>query len=179
MNRILGGGVSSRLFLNIREDKGYAYSVSSSFNSSKYRGTFVAQSPVRTEVTGGTLGEFMNEFKRICDEKVSAVELENAKHAIVGQFALQLENPQALLQNIITQKLYGLPADYWDTYPQKIQALTVDDVQRVARKYIDLDHLQIIAVGDASKTRDVLAKYGTVELYNAEGKRIETAAKGN
>src|SRR5207247_3227073 len=117
-------------------------------------------------------------FKRIRDEKVSAVELDNAKHAIVGQFALQFENPQALLLNIITQKLYGLPADYWDTYPQKIQALTVDDVQRVARKYIDLDHLQIIAVGDASKTHDALAKYGTVELYNAEGKRVETA-KGN
>jgi zinc protease len=172
MNRILGGGASSRLFLNIREDKGYAYSVGSSFNSSKYRGTFVASSPVRTDVTEGTLREFMNEFKRIREEKVSAAELDNAKHSIVGQFALQLENPQSLLQNITTQKLYSLPADYWDTYPQKVEAITVDDVQRVARKYIDLEHLQIIAVGDAAKTRDVLAKYGTLEVYNAEGKLV-------
>ena len=169
MNRILGGGASSRLFLNIREDKGYAYSVGSSFNSSKYRGTFIASSPVRTEVTEGTLREFMNEFKRIREEKVSPAELDNAKRAIVGQFALALENPQSLLQNIVTQKLYNLPADYWDTYPQKVEAITAEDVQRVARKYIDLDHLQIIAVGDAAKTRDVLAKFGRLEVYDTDG----------
>ena len=175
MNRILGGGVSSRLFLNIREDKGYAYSVGSSFNSSKYRGTFIASSPVRTDVTEGTLREFLNEFKRIRDEKVSPAELENAKHAIVGLFALQLENSQTLLQNIVTQKLYQLPDDYWDTYAQKVEALTADDVQRVARKYIDLDHLQIIAVGDASKTREVLAKFGRVEVYDTDGKLVASA----
>jgi len=170
MNRILGGGGSSRLFLNIREDKSYAYSVGSSFNSSKYRGTFVASSPVRTEATEGALHEFMSEFNRIRNEKVSPVELENAKRAIVGNFALSLENPGSILQNIITQKLYSFPADYWDTYPQKIEAVTAEDVQRVARKYIDLDHLQIVAVGDASKARAVLAKYGNVEVYDADGK---------
>jgi predicted Zn-dependent peptidase len=175
MNRILGGGASSRLFLNIREDKGYAYSVGSSFNTSKYRGTFVASSPVRTEVTEGTLREFMNEFKRIREEKVSPAELDNAKRAIVGQFALALENPQSLLQNIITQKLYNLPADYWDTYPQRVEAITAEDVQRIAQAYIDLPHLQIIAVGDAAKTRDVLAKFGHLDVYDTDGKLVAAA----
>lgn len=175
MNRILGGGASSRLFLNIREDKGYAYSVGSSFNASKYRGMFIASSPVRTEVTEGTLREFMNEFKRIREEKVSPVELDNAKRAIVGQFALALENPQSLLQNIITQKLYNLPADYWDTYPQKVEAITAEDVQRIAQVYIDLPHLQIIAVGDAAKTRDVLAKFGHLDVYDTDGKLVAAA----
>lgn len=177
MNRILGGGASSRLFLNIREDKGYAYSVSSNFSSSKYRGTFIASSPVRTEVTEGTLHEFMLEFKRIREEKVSPTELDNAKRAIVGQFALALENPQSLLQSIVTQKLYNLPVDYWDTYPQKVEAITAEDVQRVARKYIDLEHLQIIAVGDAAKTRDVLAKFGRLEVYDADGKLVAAAGQ--
>lgn len=177
MNRILGGGVSSRLFLNIREDKGYAYSVGSSFNGSKYRGTFVASSPVRTDVTEGTLREFMSEFKRIRDEKVSPAELENAKHAIVGQFALQIENSQSLLQNIVTQKLYNLPADYWDTYPRKVEGITAEDVQRVARKYIDLDHLQIVAVGDAAKTREVLAKFGHLDVYDTDGKLVAAAGQ--
>ena len=177
MNRILGGGGSSRLFLNIREDKSYAYSVGSNFSSSKYRGTFVASAPVRTDATEGALREFMNEFNRIRNEKVSANELDNAKRSIVGGFALSLENPGALLQNIITQKLYDLPANYWDTYPQKVEAITADDVQRVAQKYIDLNHLQIVAVGDASKARDVLAKYGTVEVYDADGKP-QTGASG-
>ena len=116
--------------------------------------------------------EFMYELKRIRDEKVSPEELDNAKRAIVGGFALSLEQPQSLLQNIITQKLYDLPADYWDTYPQKVAAITADDVQRVAKKYIDLEHLQIVAVGDASKARDVLANYGKVEVFDVEGKPI-------
>ena len=117
--------------------------------------------------------EFMYELKRLRDEKVSAAELDNAKRAIVGSFALSLEQPQSLLQNIITQKLYDLPADYWDTYPQKVAAVSADDVQRVAQKYIDLDHLQIVAVGDASKARDVLVKYGKVEVYDADGKPVQ------
>ena len=177
MNRILGTGPSSRLFLNIREDKGYTYSVGSGFSAGKYRGTFTAQSPVRTEVTEGTIREFMNEFKRIRDEAVSATELDNAKRAIIGNFALTLENPQGRLQNIITQKLYNLPANYWDTYPQKVEAITVSDVQRVAQKYIDLGHLQIVAVGDAAKTREVLAKFGTVVEYDSDGKPVRTASK--
>ncbi len=117
--------------------------------------------------------EFMYELNRIRDEKVSATELENAKRAMVGSFALSLEQPAALLQNIVIQKLYDMPADYWDTYPQKVVAITAEDVQRIAQKYIDMGHLQIVAVGDASKTRSVLAKYGTVQEYDADGQPVE------
>ncbi len=171
-DRVLGGGPSGRLFLNLREDKGYTYGAYSAFGGSKYRGIWSSSSEVRTDVTEGAMKEFMYELKRMRDEKVSADELDNAKRAIVGGFALSLEQPQALLQNIITQKIYNLPADYWDTYPQKVAAITVDDVQRVAQKYIDLDHLTVVAVGDASKARDVLAKYGKVEVYDADGKPL-------
>ncbi|HWP54627.1 MAG TPA: insulinase family protein, partial [Pyrinomonadaceae bacterium] len=163
---------------NIREDKGYTYSVSSNFSASKYRGTFTAQSPVRTEVTEGTIREFMNEFKRIRDEKVSPTELQNAKNAIIGGFALTLENPAGRLNNIITQKLYNFPANYWDTYPQKVEAITAEDIQRVAMKYIDINHLQIVAVGDASKTRQVLAGFGSVQEYDGDGKPMRTASAG-
>lgn len=178
MNRILGVGPPSRLFLNIREDKGYTYSVGSNITGNKYPGLFTAQSPVRTDVTEGTIREFMGEFKRIRDEKVTPTELENAKRAIVGQFALQLENPAQRLNNIIQQKLYGLPANYWDTYPQKVNAITAEDVQRVAQKYIDINHMQIVAVGDASKTRDVLAHWGSVQEYDGDGKPMKAASAG-
>lgn len=171
-DRVLGGGPSGRLFLNLREDKGYTYGAYSGFGGSKFRGTWISSSEVRTDVTEGAMKEFMYELKRLRDEKVPAEELDNAKRAIVGSFALSLEQPQALLQNIITQKLYNLPADYWDTYPQKVAAITADDVQRVAQKYLDLDHLQVVAVGDASKARDVLAKYGKVEVFDADGKPV-------
>ena len=171
-DRVLGGGPSGRLFLNLREDKGYTYGAYSGFGGSRFRGTWQASSEVRTDVTEGAMKEFMFELKRLRDEKVSADELANAKTAIVGSFALSLEQPQALLQNIITQKLYNLPDDYWDTYPQKVAAITAEDVQRVAQKYLDLGHLQVVAVGDASQARDVLAKYGKVEVFDAEGKPV-------
>ena len=178
-DRILGGGPAGRLFLNLREDKGYTYGAYSVFGGSKYRGTWISSSEVRTDVTEGAMREFMYELKRLRNEKVSAEELDNAKRAIVGSFALSLEQPQTLLQNIITQKLYDLPADYWDTYLQKVAAVTTADIQRVAQKYIDLDHLQVVAVGDAAKARDVLAKYGRVEVYDAEGKPVQPVETKN
>ena len=128
-DRVLGGGPSGRLFLNLREDKGYTYGAYSNFGGSKFRGTWISSSEVRTDVTEGAMKEFMYELNRLRNDMVPAEELENAKRAIIGSFALSLEQPQSLLQNIITQKLYNLPADYWDTYPQKVSAITAEDVQ--------------------------------------------------
>lgn len=171
-DRVLGGGPSGRLFLNLREDKGYTYGAYSQFGGTKFRGTWISSSEVRTDVTEGAMKEFMFELNRMRDQTVPAEELENAKRAIIGGFALSLEQPQTLLQNIITQKLYNLPADYWDTYPQQVSAITAADVQNAAKKYIDMGHLQVVAVGDAAKAREILAKYGKVELYDAEGKPV-------
>jgi len=172
MNKVVGGDAAARLFLNLREDHGYTYGAYSSFGSSRYRGTWSANSSVRTEVTEGAMREFMYELKRIRGVAVETAELENAKRALIGSFALSLEDPNSLLQNIVTQKLYDLPADYWDSYPQRVSAVTPADVQRVAQKYLDPDHMQIVAVGDAAKTREILAKYGTVVVYDAEGKLV-------
>jgi predicted Zn-dependent peptidase len=175
MNQVLGGGASARLFLNLREDKGYTYGAYSRVSSAKYRGTFQANTEVRTEVTKGSMDELLYELKRIREEKVPPDEFDRAKRTIVGSFALQLESPQSVLQNVITQKLYGLPDDYWDTYPQKVSAVTQEDVQRVARKYLDLDRLQVVAVGDAKQIAEVLKKYGPLEIYDAEGKLLKSS----
>lgn len=174
MNQVLGGGASSRLFLNLREDKGYTYGAYSGFTAAKYRGVFRASAEVQTDVTRGSMDELIYEFKRIRDEKTPDDEFDRAKRTIVGSFALQLESPQSLLANIITQKIYNLPADYWDTYPQKIAAVTVDDVQRVARKYLDLTKLQIVAVGDAKRIVEVMKAFGDVALYDTEGKPLQS-----
>jgi zinc protease len=177
MNQILGAGPAARLFLNLREKNGYTYGAYSNFGGSKFRGTVVSSSNVRTDVTEGAMKEFMYELKRIGTEKVTPTELENAKRALVGSFALSLEQPTSLLQNIVTQKLYDMPADYWDTYPQMVSAITADDVQRVAQKYVNLQNLQVVAVGDASKAREVLSKYGTVEVYDADGQAMTEGKK--
>jgi len=100
---------------------------------------------------------------------VPADELADAKHAIVAGFALSLESPPQMLSYYTDNWLYGLPADYWDTYPARISAVTAADVQAVARKYWDPSRLQIVAVGDATKIADALKKKGELEMYDADG----------
>ena len=107
--------------------------------------------------------EFLYEFKRMREEQVTPEELENAKRSLTGKFALSLELPQALLQNIFTQKIFDLPDDYWDTYSSKVSSISREDIQAAARKYINLRDLQVVAVGDASKIHRALEKYGAVE----------------
>jgi zinc protease len=171
MNYVLGGGASSRLFLNLREEKGYTYGVYSDFSALRYPGPWRAGGNMRTEVTDGALVEFFNEIRRIRDEKVTAEELEASKRAIVASFALSLEQPSRVLGFAITSKLYGFPPDYWDTYPAKIMAVSAEDVQRVARAYLNPDALQVVAVGDAGRIKATLEKYGSVEVFDAAGAR--------
>ncbi|HKY08910.1 MAG TPA: insulinase family protein, partial [Candidatus Binatia bacterium] len=130
---------------------------------------------MRTEVTEAALMEFFNEFQRIRDHRVTAEELDASKRAIVASFALSLEQPTRILGFAVTSKQYGFPPDYWDTYPAKIMAVTADDVQRVARKYLNPDTLQMVAVGDADKIKPVLEKYGTVTVYDASGAPLVAA----
>ncbi|PYS95056.1 MAG: hypothetical protein DMF50_10330 [Acidobacteria bacterium] len=172
MNRVVGGGPAARLFLNLREEKGYTYGVYSNFLALKYPGPWRAGGDMRTEVTEGAMTEFLKEIGRIRDEKVPDTELEEAKRSLVASFALSLEQPTQLLGYAITRKVYGFPEDYWDTYPIRIMAVTADDVQRVARRYVDPESLQIVAVGDGGKIRAVMEKYGPVEVYDTEGRLV-------
>ncbi|HLJ47298.1 MAG TPA: pitrilysin family protein [Bryobacteraceae bacterium] len=172
MNRIVGAGSASRLFLNLRENKGYTYGAYSSLSALKFAGPWVAFVDMRTDVTEGAATELMKELNRIRDEQVPESELEDAKRSIVASFALSLEQPSQLLDYAITQKEYGLPADYWDTYPTKVMQLTAEQVQRVARKYVDPANIQVVAVGDASKIKAALEKMGPVEVFDALGKPV-------
>jgi zinc protease len=177
MDSIVGGGASARLFLNLREDKGYTYGVYSGFTALKYPGPWSASGDVRTEVTEGAVNELLYEMRRIRDESVPAAELEEKKRAIVAGFALSLESPASLLNYEMLRKIYDLPADYWDTYPARIMAVTAEDVQRVARRYVNPETHQVVVVGDASKIRAILEKFGPVEVYNTEGKPLAEAMK--
>jgi predicted Zn-dependent peptidase len=171
MNRVLGSGPASRLFRNVREDKGYTYGISSGFGASQYINYFVVSTSVRTEVTGPALDEIFKELRDIRDRLVPADELEGAKRALVAGFALSTENPATGLNNAVMVKQYSFPTDYWDVYPAKISQVTAEDVQRVAKKYIPADNAQVVAVGDAAKVRDVLAKFGPIEEWDADGHR--------
>lgn len=169
MNHVIGGGASSRLFLNLREEKGYTYGVYSSFSALRYPGPWHAGGSMRTEVTEAALGEFFHEIRRIRDETVTAAELEASKRAIVASFALSLEQPARVLGFAITAKQYDFPPDYWEDYPKKIMAVSADDVQRVARAYLDPGKIQLVAVGNAAQIKGALEKYGPVEIFDAAG----------
>jgi zinc protease len=169
MNDVIGGGASSRLFLNLREEKGYTYGVYSDFSALRYPGPWRAGGNMRTEVTEGALVEFLSEIRRIREEIVPPEELEERKRSIAASFALSLEQPTRVLNFAIARKQYGLPADYWDTYAARIMAVTAEEVQRVARKYLNPDTMQLVAVGDANKIKVVLEKYGAVEVYDTNG----------
>jgi zinc protease len=173
MNQVLGGGSTARLFMNLREDKGYTYGAYSSVSAGMLPGPWQATSEVRTDVTEGAMREFFNELKRIRDEKVPTSELEEKKRAVVASFALSLESPVTLLGYAILRKDYNLPEDYWDTFPAKISAVTADDVQRVAQKYLTLNNIQIVVVGDVTKISPVMEKYGKVAVYDVDGKLVQ------
>jgi len=178
MDQILGAGAAARLFLNLREAKGYTYGVYSTFTAEKYAGPFRAGGDLRTEVTEGAMTEFWIEFNRMRDEKVPPAELDDARRAVVAGFALSLEHPEQLLNFAEQQKIYNLPADYWDNYPAQISAISADDVQRVSRKYVDPATMQVVGVGDAQKIRPVLEKYGPVTVFDTRGVPEEVKPTG-
>jgi predicted Zn-dependent peptidase len=178
-NRILGGGAAARLFSNLREEKGYTYGAYSRVSSDLFPGTFVANTEVRNNVTDPSLHELMYEFKRLRDEKVPPTELDDAKRSIVSSFALSLENPAGIVNSWMVVKYYGLPNDYWDHYSDEVAKVNADTVQRMAKKYVDLDHLQIVVVGDAKQVREGVAKYGAVETFDTDGKAVEAKTESS
>ncbi|MGH9865411.1 MAG: M16 family metallopeptidase [Candidatus Acidiferrales bacterium] len=170
MNRIVGGGPQARLFLDLREAHGYTYGAYSSISSDIYPGYWAASSPVRTPVTDGAMTQFIYEFKKINNEPVPQEELGEAERAIVAGFALSLEQPAQMLGSWLTVKEFGLPMDYWDKYPDHVEAVSAADVQTAAKRFVDLAHLQWVCVGDRKQIESVLAKYGPVTVVDATGK---------
>jgi predicted Zn-dependent peptidase len=172
-NRVIGGGPQGRLFRHLREDKGYTYGAYSGFGATQFRGTWSASTDVRTEVTDPALTDLLALVTEMRDKPVPEKELQDAKRAIVASFALSLENPQQMLGYYVQNWLYGLPADYWDTYPVKIDAITAAQAQAAAAKYWTPSRLQIVAVGDATKITETLKSKGSLEVYDTEGKPVK------
>ena len=174
-NRVLGG-VMGRLFRHLREEKGYTYGISSGINAPKYRGDWTASTSVRTAVTADALRDLLAEIEEMRTTTVPAGELQDNKGALVAAFALSLENTASVLNYYVQSWTYGFPADHWDTYPARIAAVTQEQALAATKKYWDPSRLQIIAVGDAPQITEVLKKYGTVDLYDADGKPMKTGA---
>lgn len=176
MNQVLGAGASSRVFMNLREEKGYTYGAYTRFDAKKLAGNFEATAEVRTAVTGDSLKEFFFELNRIRDEKVPEDELADAKNFLTGVFPIRAETQEGLTNLIVNQELYGLPHDYLQTYRDHVRAVTADEVQRVAKSLIDPEKLAIVIVGDAAEILSQARDYASsVEIFDKEGNEREIA----
>jgi len=170
MNQVLGAGASSRVFMNLREEKGYTYGAYTRLEAKKLAGEFEATAEVRTAVTGDSLKEFFYEFDRIRAEKVGDAELMDAKNFLTGVFPLRAETQEGLTNLIVNQHLYGLPEDYLQTYRDRVDAVTANEVHRVANTHVRPDEMAIVIVGDAAEVLPQAEKYAdSVEIFDTEG----------
>src|SRR5690606_1314467 len=125
---ILGGGSTGRLFLNLRETKGYTYGAYSSISPDKIVGNFEADASVRTEVTDSAVYQFLYELKRLDEGTIAANELATAKAVLGGRFGRSLEQPATIARFAIDRELQHLPADYYKNYLKNLDAVTVDQL---------------------------------------------------
>jgi zinc protease len=174
-NRILGGGADSRLFMILREQKSWTYGAYSQLSRRRIIGSFVASAEVRTEVTDSALTELLVQLRRMGTEPVPATEFENAKNALVGSFPLSIETAEQVAQAVSDQKLYGLPADYVQTYRVKLGAVTPAQVLAASASLIRPQAAVIVVVGDGAKIYDRIKGVAPVTILDVEGKTLTPA----
>jgi zinc protease len=149
MNTMLGGQFTSRVNLNLREDKGYTYGARTAFEYRRGAGPFVATAGVQTAVTKESVFEFMKELRGIRGERpITEAELEYSKQAIIRGFPRNFETPEQISNRLSDLVLYNLPDDYFNNYLANIRAVKLDDVNRVATRYLDPSRMAILVVGD-------------------------------
>lgn len=164
-NKIFGGGFNSYLNMNLREANGWTYGARSSVGTDKYISRFSAGAAVRNAVTDSAIVETIKEIKRFQSEPAEASALANAKAKYVGDFVLALERPSTIAQYAISTKINELPEDFYATYLEKINAVSIEDVQRVANKYFTADNARFIVVGKGSEVVANLEKLGIPIKY--------------
>ena len=170
MNQVLGAGASSRVFMNLREEKGYTYGAYTRLETKKLAGDVEATAEVRTAVTGDSLKEFFYELERIRDEKVGDEELVDAKNFLTGVFPLRAETQEGITNLIVNQYLYGLPENYLQTYRDNVNAVTAEQVQQIAVKHVRPDEMAIVIVGDAGEVLPQARGYAEkIEIFDTEG----------
>lgn len=175
LNQILGGSFFGRLFKNIREDKGYSYGAYSSISTDQEVASFSANANVRNEVTDSAIVEFLYEMDKISTDPVTDEELQTAKNMIMGSFARQMEQPSTIARFALNTARYRLPANYYATYLERLDAVTKEEVLEVAKKYVRPENANIVVVGN-KETAEKLKRFsdgGKLKYYDGQGKEIE------
>ena len=165
-NKILGGGFNSYLNMNLREENGYTYGARSGIGASRYKvSRFTASTAVRNMVTDSAVVETIKEINKIRDTFVDEEKLKNAKAKYVGDFVLALERPSTVAGYALDVIYNNLPDTFYENYLEKINAVSIEDVKRVANTYFNVDNARIIIVGKGSDIVTNLEKTGIPIKY--------------
>lgn len=168
LNHVLGGSISSRLFRNIREEKGYTYSIGSSFSYPADIGRFRVSAAVRNDVIAPALEEVFSEIERIQTEPLTDEEINDARDGIVGEFVFGLETYQDFVESVASYKIRGVELDRLNKWLGYIKDVSKDDVLNIANSYIHPEDFIIVVVGDAKEIQEQLETLGAVTLLEAE-----------
>jgi zinc protease len=183
LNGALGGQFSSRINLNLREDKGYTYGARSSFNFRQGPGPFSAGASVQTAVTKEALVELLRELKDIAGQRpLSDSELAFAKDRLKKGYPSRFETTASRASALSELAEFHLSDDYFTTYQSRIEAVTKEDTKRVARKYFDPDHMTIVIVGDRKAIEPKLKELPfaqVVHVLDSEGNPLASDTKTN
>ncbi|MPQ47335.1 insulinase family protein [Marinifilum sp. N1E240] len=171
MNAMLGRGFSGLLMKNLREDKAYTYGAGSRLYSDKLVGGFYTSSEVKAEVTDSALMQMVVEMDRIRDTKLTQDHLNMTKATMAGDFARSLEDPGTIARFAMAIERYNLPEDYYATYLEKLDKVTLEDIQAMAKKYVDPNNAVYLVVGDKKYKKQLakLSSTGKVEEYDYKG----------
>jgi zinc protease len=174
--RILGGEGANRLYGVLRSDRGLTYSASADMEALKHTGAFIAETDTRTEATGQSLRLIVDEFWRLQREQVAARELQGAQDYLAGSFPLTIETPGAIALQVLNQLFYGLDLKELEAFRERVYAVTPEEIQRVARKYLKPERLSVVLVGDASKFVDQLKSVGFTDFERIPAAALDLGA---
>jgi predicted Zn-dependent peptidase len=169
-NQILGGDFNSYLNMNLREAHGFTYGARSSLRPNKFISRFNMSTQVRNDVADSTVVEMFKELNKIRSEKVTAENLKNVKAGYAGKFVMAVEKPETVARYALNIEKNNLPANFYETYLEKINTVSIEDVQRVAQKYFNKDNARIVVTSKGIDVLPALEKLGyKINYFNKEG----------
>jgi zinc protease len=175
-NQILGGPAANRLFSALRTRRGLTYGVSSELNCYRSAGSWETKTSTRTQETFKALKVILNERRELYDHAITDSELQTAKNYLVGHLALEFESSDSVAEKVLDLMVHGLPLDYWNTFPDKIRALTVSDVAAAIRRHLDPAHPVIVLVGNVGGFKKDLKKLGSARIIPLSSVDFGTAS---
>lgn len=170
MNAILGGLFSSRINMNLREEKGWTYGAASRFDARKRRGPYYVATAVDARASVAALREILSELERMRNDPPRADELELARNSLTLSLPRLFETADQVSGRVAQQIIYGLPDDYWERYADQIRAVGVADVERVAERLLSGDRVAAVVVGPVKELAAELESLGRVELRDIHGR---------